>query len=235
MADRFTTQHSTLAPTATFTASRMIEIRPPLTEVSETNQTGIIAILTGFTLGLLLLSILVRLYVRRERNIGRQNHDDYAFYLGVVLGLAEVCVTLWLIDKGMGKNFSMLGDASLGRIQSGMAATSILYLGTLCLSKISCALIFVRLTPFRAQRRAAWALVGLSGVWVVSAILLEGLGCRDLLGRCNGYHGRWLYTSFLDMLIEAALVGASVYLVWSRSMSARAKFTVVGVFSCRIP
>lgn len=211
----------------------MIEIRPPLTEVSETNQTGIIAILTGFTLGLLLLSILVRLYVRR--NTGRWNHDDYAFYLGVVLGLAEVSVTFWLIDIGMGKNFSVLGYASLRRIQSGMAATSILYLGTLCLSKISCALIFVWLTPFKAQQRAAWALVALSAVWCVTAVLLEGLGCRDLLGQCRGYRSRWLYTSFLDMLIEAALVGGSVYLVWSRSMSARAKFTVVGAFSCRIP
>lgn len=235
MAGRHATQYSTLAPTATSTASNMIEIRPPLTEVSETNQTGIIAILTGFTLGLLLLSILVRLYVRRERNTGRQNHDDYAFYLGVVLGLAEVCVTLWLIDKGMGKNFSMLGGASLGSIKSGMAATSILYLGTLCLSKISCALMFVWLTPFKAQRRAAWALVALSAVWTVSAVLLEGLGYRDLLGQCDGYRSRWLYTSFFDMLIEAALVGASIWMVWSRSLSSRAKFTVVGAFSCRIP
>jgi len=191
MAGHYATQYSTLTPTATSTASTMIEIRPPLTEVSETNQTGIIAILTGFTLALLLLSILVRLYVRRERNTGRLNHDDYAFYLGVMLGLAEVCVTLWLIDEGMGKNSNMLGDANLGRIQSGMAATGILYLGTLCMSKISCALMFVWLTPFKAQRRAARALVG------VSAVLLEGLGCRDLLGQCNGYRSRWLYTSFL--------------------------------------
>lgn len=233
MADRYAAQTSRVAPITTPTASQMIEIRPPLTEVSETNQTGIIAILTGFTLGLLLLSSLVRLYVRR--NTGRQNHAEYAFHLGIVLGLAEVSVTLWLIDEGMGKNSSMLGDATLSRIQSGMAATSILYLGTLCLSKVSCALTFVWLTPFKAQERAAWVLVGLSGVWAVSAVLWEGLGCRDLLGQCNGYRSRWLYTSVLDMLIEAALVGASVYLVWSRSMNARAKFTVVGAFSCRVP
>ena len=37
------------------------------------------------------------------------------------------------------------------------------------------------------------------------------------------------------MLLEACLVGASVYMVWSRSMSARAKYTVVGAFSCRVP
>lgn len=234
MAGRGEMQHSTTQlPTATPSAASMIEIRPPLTEVSESNQTGIIAILTGFTLGLLLLSILVRLYVRR--NARHWNHDDYTFYLGIVLGLAEVSVTLWLIDIGMGKNSSMLGHASLRRIQNGIAATSILYLGTLCLSKISCALMFVWLTPFKAQRTAAWALVALSAVWCVSAVLLEGLGCWDLLGQCRGYRSRWLYISFLDMLIEAALVGASVYLVWGRSMSACAKFTVVAALSCRIP
>lgn len=233
MTSRHATQYSTTAPAATPTASKMVEIRPPLTEISETNQTGIIAILTGFTLSLLLLSILVRLYVRR--NAGRQSCDDWAFYLSVVLGLAEVGVTLWLIDVGMGKNFSMVGDANVGRIQSGVVATSILYLGTLCFSKISCALMFAWLTPFKAQKRAAWVLIGLSGVWMVSAALWEGLGCRDLLGRCNGYRSRWLYISVLDMLIEAALVGASVYMVWCRSMSTRAKFTVVGVFSSRLP
>ncbi|KAF3035425.1 hypothetical protein E8E12_003345 [Didymella heteroderae] len=233
MDGRHATYHSTFVPMATSRARKMIEIRPPLTEVSNTNQNGVIAILTGFTLGLLLLSILVRLYVRR--NTGRLHCDGYAFYLGVVLGLAEVSVTLWLVDKGMGKNTSMIGDESLGKMKSGIAATSILYLGTLCLSKISCALMLVWLTPFKAQIRAAWALVGLSGVWMVSAMLLEGLGCRDLMGQCHGYRARWVYISFLDMLIEAALVGASVFLVWNRSMSARAKFTVVGAFSCRIP
>ena len=37
------------------------------------------------------------------------------------------------------------------------------------------------------------------------------------------------------MLLEACLVGASVYMVWSRSMSAQAKYTVVGAFSSRVP
>ena len=46
---------------------------------------------------------------------------------------------------------------------------------------------------------------------------------------------RWLYISIFDMLLEACLVGASLYMVWSRSMSARAKYTVVGAFSCRVP
>jgi hypothetical protein len=224
---------ATRVHTATAMPTKMTVVHPPLTEVSDTNQTGIIAILTGFSLGLLLLSILVRLYARR--NVQRQDGGDCAFYLGVVLGLAEISVSLWLVGMGMGKNINMLDEESVVQMIRGILATSMLYLGTLCLSKVSCALMFVWLTPFQAQRRAAWALVVLSGVWVVSAMLLEGLGCRDLLGQCHGYRRRWVYISVLDMLLEAALFGASVYLVWSRNMSARAKCTVVGAFSCRIP
>lgn len=37
------------------------------------------------------------------------------------------------------------------------------------------------------------------------------------------------------MLLELSLVGASIYMVYARSMSRRAKYTVVGAFSCRLP
>lgn len=36
-------------------------------------------------------------------------------------------------------------------------------------------------------------------------------------------------------MLEAALVAASVHMVYARSMRLRAKYTVVGAFSCRIP
>lgn len=211
----------------------MIQIRPPLTAVTPEDQTGIIAILTGFSLGLLLLSIGVRIYARR--NAGVQRCDDCAFHAAVVFGLTEVGTTLYLISLGMGRNFELLDDGKVEEIKKGVLATSLLYVMSLCLSKVSCALMFVWLTPFAAQRRAAWALVGVSVVWMVSALFLEGFGCRDVLGRCHGYRGRWVYISILDMLLEVALVGASVYMVWSRSMSSRAKYTVVGAFTCRIP
>ena len=176
---------STMSPTSTPTPISTTTIRPPLTSVTPTNQTGIIAILTGFSLGLVLLSILVRLYIRRNASI--QRCDNCAFYAATIFALAEISVTLWLVDGGLGKSVELLTVGEVEILERGVLAGTLLYILALGLSKVSCALIFVWLTPFKRQERAAWGLVGLSGVWVVSSLFTEGFGCRDSLGRCKGY------------------------------------------------
>lgn len=231
MSTAITTSYTT-APPASPTSIKTSTIRPPLTEVSPTNQTGVIAILTGFSLGLLLLSILVRLYPRRN---ARLQSCDCAFYLAVVFGLAEVSTTAWLISIGLGKNIDMLDEVAIRVVERGALATRMSYLLTLWLSKVSCALMIVWLTPFDKQRRAAWGLIALSTIGIVSSLFLEGFGCHDLLGQCHGFRGRWVYISVLDMVLEVLLVGASVYMVWGRSMSTSAKVTVAGAFACRLP
>lgn len=189
-----------------------------------------IAILAGFSLGLLVLAVLVRLYARRAA--GRARSDDCAFYAGVLCGAGEVCVTLAMVGGGLGKSVGVFAG---GEVERGVLAATVLYVLSLGASKVSCALMFVWLTPFVAQQRAAWGLVAASAVWMVSAVFLVGFGCKDVLGRCRGARTRWVYISVLDMLLEVALVGASVYMVWGRSMSARAKGTVMSAFACRLP
>jgi hypothetical protein len=227
-----------------------VEIHPPLTSITPTNQTGIIAILTAFSLGLIILSALVRMYARQ--NTISHHSDDTAFYAAFVFGIAEVSLTLYLVSIGLGKAAELLDDRARTQLRNGEMASALLYVITLFLSKVSCALMLEWITPFAGQKRAAWILVGLSTAWLVAGLLAEGLGCHDFLGKCVGfvshvYDGvcvqgangkkrtRWLSISIMDMLLETALVGASVYMVWGRQMSQRAKYTVVGAFFCRIP
>jgi hypothetical protein len=111
----------------------------------------------------------------------------------------------------------------------------LLYIGTLLCSKASCGFTFLWLTPYAAQKRAAWALIALSGAWGVSSLFVEGLGCRGVKERCGGFVGRWAYISATDAALEVALVGAIAYMVWGRQMARRAKWTVVGAFAWRVP
>ncbi|KAF1934393.1 uncharacterized protein M421DRAFT_521 [Didymella exigua CBS 183.55] len=221
------------ASTGPASATHSTTIHAPLTAVTPQDQTGIIAILAGFSVGLLLLSTAVRVWARR--NAGSRNGDDCTFYAGMVIGLGEAGLTLWLIGEGLGKSVEGLDEGVVRTLEQGVLGTTVLYLATLWMSKVSCALMLVGLNPFKHQRRAAWGLVVAATVWFVSCGVVVGTGCRDILGQCHGAWRRWVYISVVDMVLEVALVGASVYMVWGRSMSMRAKGTVVGAFACRLP
>jgi hypothetical protein len=90
-------------------------IRPPLTDVTPSDQRGIIAILTGFSLGLLLLSTGVRLYAKRYAGVLRG--DDIACYLVVLFGIAQSGVAFYLVKLGWGKAVDLLDKHELKTMQ----------------------------------------------------------------------------------------------------------------------
>jgi hypothetical protein len=53
-------------------------------------------------------------------------------------------------------------------------------------SKLSCASTFLWLTPYEAQRRAAWVLVGAASVWGVTSVFIEGFACDTFPKQCPG-------------------------------------------------
>lgn len=173
------TRRATTLPTPSHT------IHPPLTAVTPTDQTGIIAILTGFSLGLILLSSVVRLYARRSTRIARS--DDVAFYSAVTIALAQTGLVLYLVSAGLGKSVEALEPAAIKTLEQGGRAAALLYIVVLFLSKALCGLMFVWLTPYDEQKRAARVLIAASVVWVVSSLGVEGAGCRDVVGRCAGF------------------------------------------------
>lgn len=59
-------------------------ISPPLTFIDDHDQSGAIAVISGFSLGLVLLSAVIRIFTRRHRNNGVVQYNDYAFFIGVV-------------------------------------------------------------------------------------------------------------------------------------------------------
>ncbi|KAH7381575.1 hypothetical protein BKA66DRAFT_570710 [Pyrenochaeta sp. MPI-SDFR-AT-0127] len=208
-------------------------IDEPLTFVNATNQSGVIAIVTGFSLGIILLSTVVRLYARHCSGLLRA--DDVAFYVAVLFALSQTGLVFWLVSQGLGKAVELLSQEELKLLQRGEVASTLLYLVVLFLSKASCALMFLCLTPYKTQKRIAWFLFALSFVWLVTSLIVEGLLCHKFAQHCYRFFTRWLYISIFDGIIELALILTSIFIVWRRQMSLRAKFTVFGAFACRLP
>jgi hypothetical protein len=208
------------------------------TYIDATNQNGVIAIVTGFSLCVVLLSGGVRLYARRYASAYRW--DDVAFYITAVLGVGQVAVGLYMVGEGLGKTVEKLGKENFVDIRNvsfffgegevfcpfvclfvfggrgwergevrekrgetgegngdefknerltspqAQVANHILYVSVLCFSKLSCASTFLWLTPYEAQRRAAWVLVGAASVWGVTSVFIEGFSCDTFPKQCPG-------------------------------------------------
>ena len=88
----------------------------PPTYISAQNQNGVIAIVTGFSLCVVLLSVGVRLYARRYASAYRW--DDAAFYATAALGVGQIAVGLYMVGKGLGKTVMELGVENFLKIRN---------------------------------------------------------------------------------------------------------------------
>lgn len=90
-------------------------VNQPLTYVTSTNQSGIVAILAGFSLGIILLSTGVRLYAKH--NSGPLRGDDFAFYMAALIALSQTALIFWLVSLGLGKSVELLNVDELRYLQ----------------------------------------------------------------------------------------------------------------------
>jgi len=95
--------------------SNASDMHAPLTSASPSDQTSIIAILTGFALGLILLSTGVRLHARRYSGVFRP--DDCAFYFAVFFALTQTGFVFYLVSEGLGKTVDSLRADELESVE----------------------------------------------------------------------------------------------------------------------
>lgn len=126
------------------------------------------------------------------------------------------------------------GKSALSKLETLGKAALLLYLLALAASKTCCAAVLHDLTPFQTQKNLARGIALVAVLWCAVSLFVVGFGCAALDGECAGFEARWIGVSVVDVAVEAALVGASAYMVWGRSMCGRAKGRVVGAFGGRV-
>ncbi|KAF2255633.1 hypothetical protein BU26DRAFT_557142 [Trematosphaeria pertusa] len=213
-------------------------ITPPYAAINDHDQSGLIAILAGFSLGLVLLSAGIRMYARRYS--GDYRIDDYTIFAAVGFAIIQSSLVFYEVAVGLGKEWTDLEVDQLVKIRKSVLASDLFYIIVLFCSKASCGFFLLWLTPYKTHRKLVWGLIATEIVWVTTSLFVEGFRCpgRNLMEhatRCTGFFARWVYVGVFDMLIEVALIVTSSCLVWSRQMTRRQKYVVVGAFACRIP
>ncbi|KAL5434617.1 hypothetical protein PMIN05_007697 [Paraphaeosphaeria minitans] len=214
-------------------------VSPPPEVISYDNQSGVIAIITGFSLSLILLSACMKLYARKYFRAFW--HDDITFALAVGFAIVQGSVVFFQIHDGLGVIFANLAWDQKMTIRKAGVAAELFYIVIIFLSKACCALFFLWLAPDQQHKAVAWLLVGASAVWVVTSLFVEGFRCP--LGdewplywqQCTAFFARWVYIGVFDMVIELALFATSFHLIWNRRIRLSSRLAIIGAFACRLP
>lgn len=214
-------------------------ISEPYAAINASDWSGLIAILTAFSLGLVLTAIAIRIYARH--NFTTYRVDDYTFFAASIFSITQSALVFYQIGHGLGKLEELPDPENVNKVQKAGYASDLFYIFTIFLSKCSAGFLFLYLTPGRAHMRVIWATIAASVVWVVSGIVLEAIRCNpqhpwtDDTSTCTNSFARWAFIASFDVLIEVALIATSIYIVWSLQMELKSKAIVVGAFCARIP
>jgi hypothetical protein len=214
-------------------------VSAPYAAINATDQSGLIAILAAFALGLVLVSISIRLYARHH--FAGYRVDDYTFFAASILSVIQASLVLQALAEGQGKISGNLSPDKSNSIQKLSFASDLFYLGVLCLSKFSTSFLLLYLTPSRIDHRIIWSGVGAESIWAISAVLIEGIRCNrgqpwtDDATNCSNTFARWIYIAVFDCVTELGIVVTAILIVRNLQMNLKSKLIVVGAFSCRIP
>ncbi|KAF2437208.1 hypothetical protein P171DRAFT_492310 [Karstenula rhodostoma CBS 690.94] len=134
-------------------------VSPPPEVINHDNQSGVIAIIAGFSLGLALLSVCMKLYARKY--FRKFRHDDITFAPAVHgFTIVQSSVVFFQSHDGLCATFLKLTWDQKKTIRKAGLAAHLIYIVILFLSKACCALFFLWIAPDRQHKTVAWFLTG---------------------------------------------------------------------------
>ncbi|OIW26306.1 hypothetical protein CONLIGDRAFT_683294 [Coniochaeta ligniaria NRRL 30616] len=206
---------------------------PPLTVITPTDQGGIVVIAAALALIFALVSIVLRLFIRVE--FRRRFFGDDAFMI-IQTGLIFSAVS-----HGFGKVGKDVSDSDLVAWEKLSYVSDIFYLLTLWSTKISAALLFIRLSPDKTHNVLSHMFMGLSALLATISIFIICLRCQVaepwlFVGiQCPGLFARWQTLASFDISSEVLLFLIAIYIVQGLQLALRKKMVVVFAFGLRLP
>ncbi|EXJ94614.1 hypothetical protein A1O1_03010 [Capronia coronata CBS 617.96] len=209
-----------------------MEPEKPLGVISPDNQSGLILILTALSLSFVVVSFIIRLYIRVPQRLWKW--DDNTLTAATVLSCIQTSLVFYEVHIGLGDRKVVESNDEVGnRVKKYYYANDFLYLAVLVFSKAAVGCLFLRLTRQRAHIRAIWAILGSCAAWFVLSILLISIGSSWTRAYSLPF-GRWLAVGITDALTELFLVLMAAFLVHGLRMSRVQKGTVVFAFGLRL-
>ncbi|KAJ5091053.1 hypothetical protein NUU61_005923 [Penicillium alfredii] len=233
--------------------------KPPLTVNNDVNHNGLIAVITSFSLFLVLGSLGIRVYSAYNRKARQMDDPTFTATVNQVIALAQMTTVFVQIHFGWGKTTSLIADQDLIpmkkvsnlilRVNQGISidllsfqagySADILYVTILPLSKIS-TLVFYRVITMRSLQWMAFTVLALVTLWTPVGVILLAIRCNgdpwgDITSRrCPALFPRWQAITAIDIVLEVMLVLYPVRVISRLQTSLNKKTIVLVILSCRV-
>ncbi|KAG9196088.1 hypothetical protein G6011_01209 [Alternaria panax] len=200
-----------------------------------------------FTIGLCICYTLCVACLRGFIRRGAYSIDDFFVLLSGILALGFFGIVFASISAGLGRPMTELypNSAAIDKLNNCTIAGSILWMTSLCVSKVAIIAMLLRTTQTVFHRRSQYFAGALIVAQCLTSILLLTINCsahRELAWNmtpanpeCPQVERRWYALTALDVVTEALVLFLPIQLVWSLQMSVRAKLIVISAFWLRLP
>ncbi|KAJ5456637.1 hypothetical protein N7530_011911 [Penicillium desertorum] len=201
--------------------------------------TPAVNVLTWFMLVTAILSVLTRLGTKYFI-FRKWTFDDGLVTTSIVFCIAQSIAVSKATENGLGQHRDMLSDAKIESIMKAEYAATILFIASICFSKLSL-LVFIRnLTPASLDRRFALVLGISIAVWAIASIFTAAFQCRVpqtwnyLHGTCFDRGAWWDYLGVTNILSEGGIIGQALLVIVRIQTDFSRKASLFSVFLVRI-
>ncbi|KAH8432486.1 uncharacterized protein LDX57_010123 [Aspergillus melleus] len=212
----------------------------PFETIDSKHHAGIIIITTAICMVITLVCLLIRMYVRLLLSPPLA-FDDIILLGGTVTAIVESIIVFYSASIGFGTAITLLDDRRVSRIQNHIAASDVLYLVTLFLSRCCIVAIYSRLTPRRSHKNILWTTFAISTASIIISIFIVTVDCSVNKPwvtpgeHCVNLFPRWQFITAIDIITEVFLFLFSVGLVYGLQMPVRHKVVIMISFAARLP
>ncbi|KAJ5952228.1 uncharacterized protein N7479_010641 [Penicillium vulpinum] len=201
--------------------------------------TPAINVLTWFMLVTAILSVLTRLGTKYFI-FRKWTFDDGLATTSLVFCIAQSIAVSMATNNGLGQHRDMLSDLQLESMMKAEFAAVILFIASICFSKLSL-LVFIRnLTPASLDRRFALVLGIFIGLWTIASIFSAAFQCdvpqtwNYLYGSCFDRAAWWNYLGVTNILSEAGIMGQALLVIVRIQTDLSRKASLASVFLIRV-
>ncbi|KXG47464.1 uncharacterized protein PGRI_013340 [Penicillium griseofulvum] len=198
-----------------------------------------INVLTWFMLVTAILSVLTRLGTKYFI-FRKWTFDDGLASASLALCIAQSIAVSVATAHGLGQHRNMLSDLTLETIMKAEYAATILFIASICFSKLSL-LVFIRnLTPASLDRRFALVLGISIGLWTIVSIFTAAFQCgvpqtwNYLYGSCFDRGAWWNYLGITNILTEAGIMSQALLVIVRIQTDFSRKASLSSVFLIRV-
>ncbi|KAG2415088.1 hypothetical protein HFD88_006279 [Aspergillus terreus] len=201
--------------------------------------TPAVNVTTWFLLVTAILSVLTRLGTK-YRIFRRWTVDDYLSIASLVFCAAQSIAVSMATANGYGEHYGKLNDAQVEGVMKSQYSANLLFIASMCFSKLALTRFVHGLTPSSSDRRIAVGLEVFIVLWAVAGTIASAFQCKPpdtwdyLHGQCFDLEAWRNALGATNILSEAGIVAQAVLVISRIQTNIRKKAVLASVFAIRI-